>query len=66
MMVIKVEFLAGTTLTEALYEARAKARMFNIAYIQFKFNGTDFSIGKKANIEQCLADYPKEKFIVSG
>lgn len=56
-MVIKVEFLAGTTIEEALNEAKAKASELNVAYIKFKFNGTSFSIGRNANIQSAIIDW---------
>jgi hypothetical protein len=53
-MTIKVEFLAGTDIKEAITEAKRKADLWQVAYIIFDFNGTSFSIGPNADIETVL------------
>jgi predicted Fe-Mo cluster-binding NifX family protein len=53
-MIINVEFLAGTRLEEAIEEAINKARIFDVAYICFNWNGVDFSIGRNADIQDAL------------
>ena len=45
-MVLAVEFLPGTTISEAVREARGKCRDYNLAYVTFKFNGVSFSISQ--------------------
>ena len=47
---INVEFLAGTSVEEAVYEAREKARSWDVAYVCFNFNGVKCSIGPKADV----------------
>jgi hypothetical protein len=66
-MTMKVEFLAGTDINAALVEAREKARLWDVAYVTFSFNGTSFSIGQNADIDDVYERW-KEKtdFIVSA
>lgn len=59
-MTIKVDFLAGTDLRDAVAEAKEKARYFKVAYINFNFNGTSFSIGATADIDYVVAQYRKQ------
>ena len=40
---LSVEFLAGTSIEDALAEARTKAVEWNVAYIKFNFNGVNVS-----------------------
>ena len=58
-MTIKVEFLAGTSIENALKEAKIKAAEFNVAYIKFDFNGTPFSIGREADLHKALSEWQK-------
>lgn len=53
-MTINVEFLAGTTIEEAVEEAKLKAEKLDVAYICFNFNGTSFSIGRNADVYEVL------------
>lgn len=48
-MIVSVKFLAGTTIGDAIEEAKAKAAMWDVAYVCFDFNGTHISIGRNAN-----------------
>lgn len=43
-MVLKVEFLAGTSLECAVAEARQKATVLGLAYVSFNFNGIDVNV----------------------
>lgn len=56
-MTINVEFLAGTTIEQAVEEAKLKAEKFDVAYICFNFNGISFSIGRNADIFEVLEEW---------
>lgn len=43
-MSINVEFLTGTTVEEAILEAKLKAYCWDVAYVCFDFNGVKFGI----------------------
>lgn len=58
-MCLNVEFLTGTSLEDALEEARNKAIQFNLAYVCFDFNGTSFSVRPNGSIKDAV-----EKFTV--
>jgi len=64
-MELTVEFLAGTGLEDAIIEAKDKARLLNVAYIKFSFNGVEFAVGGNADIKKTLDQYSdcKTKFI---
>ena len=59
-MTIKVDFLAGTDLRDAVAEAKVKAKDLNVAYIMFNFNGISFSIGATAGIDYVVDQYRKQ------
>lgn len=63
-MMLSVEFLAGTNLSDALVEAKEKARRFDLVYIMFNFNNVQFSIGQNADLKKAEEEYPKKKYIV--
>jgi len=56
-MSLKVEFLAGTGIREAVVEAKQKALEFDVAYICFNFNGVNFSIGRGADIDRVITSW---------
>lgn len=56
-MSINVEFLAGTTVEEAILEARLKAFYWDVAYVCFDFSGVKFCISKDAVVSEMLAKY---------
>lgn len=56
-MTIKVEFLAGTEVKEAVIEAKQKAELWRVAYVTFDFNGASFSIGANADVEEVVAEW---------
>ncbi|QGH72559.1 MAG: hypothetical protein [Myoviridae sp. ctThM1] len=56
-MCLKVELLAGTSLEDALKEAKDKAVLFNLAYVEFDFNGIGFSVRQNGDIEEALEKY---------
>lgn len=54
---INIEFLAGTDILTAITEAKEKALKWDVAYVCFNFNGTNFSIGRNANIEEVMMEW---------
>lgn len=54
---IDIEFLQGTDLKDAVEEAKAKALMWDVAYVQFSFNGYAFAIGRNADVLRVLEKY---------
>lgn len=56
-MIINVEFLAGTDIKQAVDEAKQKAGDLDVAYICFRFNGTNFSIGRHADTDDVLDEW---------
>jgi len=54
---IKVEFLAGTDISEAVTEAKQKANLWQVSFVSFNFNGTDFSISPSADVEKVIKEY---------
>lgn len=53
-MTIDVEFLAGTSIEEAVKEAKHKAVQWDVAYVCFNFNGVSMSIGKNADVQEAV------------
>jgi len=56
-MTVKVSFMAGASLKEALVEAREKARKLDVAYIKFSFNGVFFAVSPEADIAKGIKEY---------
>lgn len=56
-MYIRVEFLVGTTLENAVQEAKYKAEKWDVALIKFNFNGVEFSIGRNADVCEVLEQF---------
>jgi len=44
-MSVRVEFLTATGIENAIREAKNKALIWDVAYVCFKFNDTDVSVG---------------------
>jgi hypothetical protein len=66
-MTIKCEFLAGSEFKECAEDAKKKARMFDVAYVAYSFNGVSVSIGQNADIDKIVSDYhSNKKHIVSA
>ena len=63
-MELQVTFLAGTSLKTALMEAKRLARLLNLAYTLFDFNGVSFAIGQGADLEKAEREYPDIKHII--
>lgn len=51
---VKVEFLAGTQIEDAILEAKQKAALWDVAYVEFDFNRVSFCIGKNADVLTAL------------
>ena len=56
-MVITVEFLCGTSIQDAVFEAKRKAIQWDVAYVQFDFNKVRLSIGQTADWPQVEKEY---------
>lgn len=56
-MKLHVEFTAGTTLQNAVKEAKALADWLNVGFVCFKFNGTEFLISADAVVYDVMAQY---------
>ena len=58
-IIINVEFLAGTSVAQAVTEARTLAIQNDLAFVKFKFNGIPFSISQRADVDDCVKQYYK-------
>jgi hypothetical protein len=58
-MTLRVEFLAGTSIKEAILESAIKCRELNLAYVCFNFNGVSISIQEGSCAEKGEAEYNK-------
>ncbi len=56
-MSVRVEFLGGTDVKDAVAEAKAKAESWDVAYVCFNFNGTNFSIGRGCDISAAANEW---------
>ena len=54
---IKLEFLAGTTVIEAVLEAKRIVAKLEVAYAVFKFNDVRFSVSVHADPEKMEKQY---------
>jgi len=66
---MEVEFLAGTSIEDAITEAKQKAIDWGICYVKFSFNGIEIDVSYKADVELLVDKYSKAfenntKFIV--
>lgn len=50
-MCVGVEFLAGTTITNAVNEAKEKAILWDVSYVTFSFNGIAISVSQHSNTD---------------
>lgn len=60
-MTIEVDFLAGTNIKSAIKEAKQLASILGVAFVQFKFNETEFSVSHKADIKKMIKEYKNQK-----
>lgn len=58
-IIINVEFLAGTSVAQAVTEARTLAIKNDLAFVKFEFNGIPFSISQRADVDDCVKQYYK-------
>jgi len=56
-LTVHVDILAGTTLEEAMQEAKAFCKQLGVAYVTFKFNKVSCSIPAEADIEALMQKY---------
>lgn len=56
-MCVQVEYLCGTTLKSAIEEAKYKATLWQVAYVNFKFNGVEFSIRPNTDVSKVINEY---------
>lgn len=56
---IEVEVLAGTSIEEAITEAKDLAQRMNLAFVKFNFNGVGVSVSQVAHVEWLLQKYLK-------
>lgn len=60
-IIIEVEFIAGTTIENAVVEAKQKAIEWGVTYIKFTFNGVKLSIGPTANVEWVIDEFSTDR-----
>jgi len=48
---VNVEFMVGSDLTECLVEAKEKVKLWDVAYVCFKFNGVSVSVNANSDVE---------------
>lgn len=56
-MTMNCEFLAGTTIEEAVSEAKSKAIQLDLCYMCFNFNGVSFSISQSCDEQAVIEEY---------
>ncbi len=56
---IEVEVMAGTSIEEAIAEAKDLAQRMKLAYVKFNFNGVRMSISCKADVPALAWRYAK-------
>ena len=56
-LMLNVEVMAGTDLSEALNDAQGLARRMDLSYVCFKFNGVEFNVSQNADTSQMYYQY---------
>lgn len=56
-MTVKVEFLVGTPIKEAIQEAKQKCIFWQVAYVYFNFNGWNIIVGSKCDVEDAYQEW---------
>ena len=56
---INVEVLAGTSIEQAIVEAKDLAQRMNLAFVKFNFNGVHMSVSRSADVEGMSWRYGK-------
>lgn len=59
-MTVRVEFLAGTSIEGAVQEAIQKAKLWDVAYVSFKFNGVNMNIRSNTNPDEAVEKFQLE------
>lgn len=54
---IEVEFLAGTSIEQAIQEAKEKAIFWDVAYVEFNFNGVRISVRQNTDVEKTVKKF---------
>lgn len=54
---MELKVLAGTSIEDVVEEAKKKAALFDLAYVEFSFNGVQLSIGRNADVEYVVQQY---------
>lgn len=57
---INVEFLAGTSIEQAVIEAKDKAILWQVAYVKFDFNGVKMSIRSSSSVIEAVDRFHQE------
>ena len=60
-MIVTVGFLAGTSIREAIEEAKAKSKAWNVASVCFSFNGVEMSVNRYDSTEELLREYRERR-----
>jgi len=57
---LSVSFLAGTSIREAVTQAKELAEKLNISYVHFNFNGVSLSISPDADVNKAVKEYKND------
>ena len=63
---VKVDFITGTEVRDAVQQAKEFAAKLDVAYVNFKFNGVEFLIGRNANVDEAVSAYMRGPIGNSG
>lgn len=55
-----VEILAGTSIEQAIIEAKGLAQRMDLAFVKFNFNGVQVSVSQNADVYNLAQDYRYE------
>lgn len=68
---VSVEFLAGTSIEDAVEQAVEKCKLLQVAYVKFNFNGVNMSVKANTNVDlavvkwnEAMNSQDKHKFVV--
>lgn len=57
--ILKIEFMVGTSIKEAIIEASELAKKLNLAYCRFNFNDVDMHISQNCDVGLALVEFDK-------
>lgn len=60
-IVLKVEFLGGTSIRHAVEEAKELAQKLEIGCVKFQFNGKSLCVGILTDIDEAIVEYHANK-----